>query len=753
MMPKYSFSQIKKRDGRVVDFDESRIIHAILKAMEASLEGSKSAAEKITQKVLAELLKRHKKEGIPEVEEIQDIVETCLILEDFPKTAKAYILYRREHEMIRDEKRTILGGLTTTLPFTANALKIIAARYLGKNPKGEVIEIPEQMFERIAKSLAQVELEYGKSEEEVQGIFEDFLEIMVSFKYTPAGRTLTNAGAPTPLIPNCIVLHMDDSMDGIFTTLREAALLQQAGSGLGFPFHLLRPANTRAKRSRGVASGPISFLEVYNQAFGVIKQQGRHGANMAVMRVDHPDVVDFIHCKEKEGRIHNFNISVALTDEFMKQVLEDSKEPWLCEYGGVKTKPRITERDDWNNFTSMSEVTITARELLYEIVSAAWLNGEPGIIFIDRVNQTNPLPGLGRIEACNPCGEQFLHDGDVCNLGSINLEKFVRNGKIEWQELKRVTKTAVRLMDNVVDLTHTPVERVNRAFKGSRRIGLGIMGFADMLYLLKIPYNSQEGFETAEKVMKAINEAADEASQVLAQEKGVFPAYEKSIFPARGIRRRNAALTTIAPTGSISMMFDVASGLEPYFALAYSHKIIAYGRDELYFFNKHLERELKARGLWSEELAKEVYEKGTIQHIDLPEDMKKVYVTAMDITAEDHIRMQGAFQKHVDNSISKTINFPNNASKEDVLKGYMLAWEVGCKSCTVYRDKSRELQILNLNSNDLQSVKNIDASAEGEEVLITTQSNNVHLCPECKNEMRAKEGCFVCEACGTGLCA
>lgn len=749
MIAKYPFSQIKKRDGRLVPFEEGRILSVITRAMQASGEGSGSESQKITEKVITELVKKYAKGGIPEVEEIQDIVETTLILEDYAKTAKAYILYRKEHELIREEKKAILGGLQTRLPFSTNALKVIAARYLLKNPQGQIIETPEGMFERVAKALAQVEAEYGKNDEEIQRTYEDFLEIMVSFKYTPAGRTLTNAGAPTPLVPNCIVLHMDDSMDGIFSTLREAALLQQAGSGLGFPFHLLRPAGTRAKRSRGVASGPISFLEVYNQSFGVIKQQGRHGANMAVMRVDHPDILDFIHCKEKEGRIHNFNISVAVTDEFMRRAIEDNKEPWLCEFGGVKMKPRLVERDEWNNFISITEVTITCRELLTEIATTAWGNGEPGIIFIDRVNETNPLPGLGRIEACNPCGEQFLHDGDVCNLGSINLEKFVKKGKIDWQELKRVTKIAVRLMDNVIELTNTPVERVNRVFKGSRRIGLGVMGFADMLYLLKVPYNFEEGFETAQKVMKTINEAADEMSQELAQGKGVFPYYEKSIFPARGIKRRNAALTTIAPTGSISIMFDVASGLEPYFALAYSHKVIAYGADELYYFNKHLQQELKARGLWSEELAKEVYEKGTIQHLDLPEDIKKVFVTAMDIGVQDHIKMQAAFQKYVDNSISKTINFQHNASKEDVLNGYTLAWELGCKSSTVYRDKSRELQILNLH--DSVGARKEEPVA-GQEV-VTSERSVLRPCPECQAPMIVKEGCLSCTQCGNGLCA
>ena len=743
------FATIQKRDGRIAPFDWKRIALAIGKAFKAIGAPNDAAAERVAQTVVRRLEKETPKDKLPSVEGVQDVVEEELIAAGFAEAAKAYILYRKERELIREQKRDILGGLHTSLPFTLNALTVIANRYLQRDPQGAITETPEKMFRRTAQALALVEAEYGKKNEWIKERADEFYGVMASFKFTPAGRTITNAGAPTALVPNCIVLHINDSMDGIFTTLKDAALLQQAGSGLGFPFHMLRPAGTRAKRSRGVASGPISFLQVYDMAFGVIKQQGRHGANMAVMRVDHPDVLDFIHAKKREGDIKNFNISVGITDEFMRQALKGAKKPWLCEFNGVKMKPRVVDRDAYNNILSVTDVTTTARELLHDIASMAWTNGEPGVVFLDEVNRTNPLPGLGRIEACNPCGEQFLHDGDACNLGSINLARFVKRGKVDEVELRRVTKVAVRMLDNVVDLTDMPVDRVNRSFKSNRRIGLGIMGFADMLYQLRIPYNSKNGVDMAEKVMKIVNDAAHEMSRALAKEKGVFPNYNESVYKKKRVPMRNAALTNVAPTGSISMMFDVASGVEPAFALAYHKKGILNGRYSLQYFNKYLEVELKERGFWKPHIVNHIVEKGTLQDLkEVPADVKKVYVTSMDISAEDHIRMQAAFQKHTDNSISKTINFPNTATKDDMLRGYILAWQLKCKGCTVYRDKSREFQILNLNESKKQTSK-----ADGQAVSMRAETMlEEKKCPACGEELQMKEGCKSCPSCGWGVC-
>jgi ribonucleoside-diphosphate reductase alpha chain len=419
---------------------------------------------------------------------------------------------------------------------------------------------------------------------------------------------------------------------------------------------------------------------------------------MAVMRVDHPDILEFIHCKEKEGSINNFNVSVGLTNEFMEKVRDNDPNAYMCKWNGQDMKPRRIKRDHNYIIESIEEVDMTAKEIFQEVISSAWSNGEPGCVFLDTVNETNPLPGLGRIEACNPCGEQFLHDGDVCNLGSINLEKFVKNNEVDYEKLQYVTKIAVIMLDNVIDISSFPSEKVNKTSKENRRIGLGIMGFADMLYQLKVPYDSEEGLKIAENVMGSIQETAHQTSMELAEEKESFPNWDKSIYAEKGVKMRNAALTNIAPTGTIAMMFDVSGGVEPYFALAYHYKAILGGKISLSYINKHLENALKEEGVHSDDIMEKIVKEGSLKNIEgITEKLKKVFVTSMDISAEDHINMQASFQKHCDNAISKTINFPNEATKEDVLDGYLLAWKLGCKGCTAYRDGSRELQILNLN--------------------------------------------------------
>ncbi|RMF54754.1 adenosylcobalamin-dependent ribonucleoside-diphosphate reductase [Candidatus Woesearchaeota archaeon] len=748
--------KIRKRNNEIVPFEQEKITNAIFKAAEAVGGRDEATAKRLSDLVVAELNKVYDEKHIPSVEEIQDTVEKTLIEEGHAKTAKAYIIYRQERRRIREEQKKILNGRKTSLPFSINALKVLAKRYLQKDDEGNIIEIPEEMFMRVAKTLAEAEKKYGMKDSEIKALTQQFYEVMANFEFVPAGRTLTNAGAPTPLVSNCIVLHAEDSMEGIFTTLKDASLLQQAGSGLGFPFHLLRPAGFRCKRSQGFASGPVSFLNVYNEAFGVIKQQNRHGANMCIMRVDHPDILEFIHCKDKEGDLRNFNISVGLTNEFMEKVKNNDPEPWLCTWNGKKYKPRRIYRKEHSTIVDIKEETMTAREIFEEIINAAWRNGEPGCVFLDRVNETNPLPGLGRIEACNPCGEQFLHDGDVCNLGSINLEKFVKDGKIDFERLKQVTRLAVRMLDNVIDQTEFPVERVNKVFRKNRRVGLGIMGFADMLYLLGIPYNSEEGFKTAEKVMKTINEEAHLMSQELAKEKGEFPNWDKSIYKKKGIKMRNAALTTIAPTGTISMIMDVSGGVEPYFALAYYYKGILGGDTELYYVNKHLKKALIDANCYNDEIMKRIIEEGTLQNIkEIPEKIRKVFVTAMDISPEDHIRMQASFQKHVDNSISKTCNFPNNATKEDVLQGYLLAWKLKCKGCTVYRDGSREEQVLNIKKSEKveKSPKIRHSEDEINGSVTKTEVMQTKICPECKKEVIVSEGCYTCPSCGSSACS
>lgn len=793
--------EIRKRDGSMVRFSPEKITKALAKAFVTTGEGDMNTARELTNIVVnqVEALQKQSSATVPDVEQVQDFVEVALIEKGLAKTTKAYILYREEHRRVREAQKEILHGKTTKLPFSLNALRVVAKRYLKQDEEGRPLETPEEMFRRVANTLAAKERAYGKSDEEIAQWSDRFYDVLSNFEFTPAGRTVTNAGADTPVVANCIVLHFEDSMEGIFETLKEATLLQQQGSGLGFAFHLLRPAGMWAKRTQGRSSGPVSFLQVYNKAFGIIQQQNRHGANMAVMRVDHPDILDFLHCKEQEGSIVNFNISVGLTDEFMQAVERNDNEPWMCSWQEVKTYPRRVKRNERGVVEEIIEEKMSAREIFDEIVSAAWNNGEPGVVFLDEVNRTNPMPGLGRLETCNPCGEQFLHDGDVCNLGSINLAQFARRGQLNEERLREVTAIATRMLDNVIDSYGFAVERVQNTASGNRRVGLGVMGFADLLYRLKIGYDTAEGFAMAERVMSIIQEEAHKTSQYLASEKGVFNNYDKSIFAQRGVQMRNAALTTVAPTGTIAMMFDVSGGVEPFFALAYHYKGILGGNVSLHYVNKYLEEELKSRGLFSEELVEQIIEEGTLQTIEeIPGDIKRVFVTAMDIAAEDHIRMQASFQKHVDNSISKTCNFRHDATHEDVREGYLMGWRLGCKGLTVYRDGSREVQVLNLNKNKEDKVvtseqptnqkqkvtRNSERSTgavqptvyrerhnTGEAMVVaerleiaekTTEAQKQEearkkiedgICPECDGKLQPAEGCTSCLSCGWALCS
>ncbi|MBZ1348737.1 MAG: adenosylcobalamin-dependent ribonucleoside-diphosphate reductase [Candidatus Liptonbacteria bacterium] len=586
--------------------------------------------------------------------------------------------------------------------FSENALEIMKKRYFLIDEQTGKQETFFEMVDRVSGALAEAEKKYGGDQKFIEKTKEEFFEVMANKEFVPAGRTLANAGSSTALIANCVVLPVCDSMEEIFQTLKEASLLQQTGCGLGFDFSELRPAMTPTKRSRGFASGPVSFIQAFNQAFLVIKQQNRHGANMALLSVEHPDILDFISCKKKEGALKTFNISIKITDKFINQFLKNPNKQWYCVWKDKKTKPRRIIRDyhgdDNSTVIGSEEVDITAKELFDQIVEYAWLNGEPGVIFIDEINRKNTLPGLGLIQATNPCGEQPLHPYDNCNLGAINLGVFVKNQKIDYKRLKKVTGTAVKMLDNVIDLFNFPVDKLNEVALKNRKIGLGIMGFADMLYQLNIKYGSKESLKIVEKTMQTIQEAAYETSQKLAEEKGNFPNWHLSIFAKKKIKIRNSSLTTIAPTGSTSMIMDASSGMEPNFALAYVKQ--DKDNNKYNYFNVYFEKALKSLKLNEkkiEEIKQEVIKKGSVQHLSfLPKKFRDIFVVAMDLTSEEHIKMQAAFQKYVDSSISKTINFKNEATKEDVAKAYILAWKLKCKGCTVYRDESRSVQILTI---------------------------------------------------------
>ena len=843
--------KIIKRDGRVVPFNPEKITNAIYKAMLATGEQDLKLAKRLSQKVVNKLEKSLKKEEIPTVEQVQDIVEQVLIEEGLARVAKAYILYRQKRTEIRKEKQQILGKKEideVDKRFDINALRILASRYLSRDRTGKIVESPKQLFERVAvhttipsilydsrvyslkrlskkqkkekinpealegklkigrytlnryhieglirvysrlnserkmkKRLSQIiEMiksgEFDSYEEEIN----QYYNLMTHKKFMPNTPVLVNFGNPLGMGMACFVLDMEDSIESIMETLKRAALIFKAGGGCGYNFSKLRPKGDYISTTHGKSSGPIAFMTLYDKMTDVIKQGGvRRGANMGILNSNHPDVEEFIVAKKGNRQLTNFNISVFLKEDFWDYYREN------------RPYPLINPRDGkvWKY--------INPRSFFDLIVYEGWESAEPGLLFDDNINRYNPLiKAFGKIYATNPCGEVVLYPNESCDLGSLNLwafvkEEFSQEGRkvyFDWEEFERAVRTATRFLDNVLDVNKYPFPEIEKMTLKNRKIGLGIMGLADMLFELELPYNSEEGRKMMERVMEFVNYYSKEESIKLARERGRFPTYRKSFYPEgkmpiRGFEEReswhldweklvkkikkyglrNAFTTVVAPTGSISMIAGTSSGIEPVFSLVYEKKVTV---GTFYYVDPVFEKTIEREGLFDDSLIKEVSKReGSIQQIKyIPDKWKKIFVTALDISAEDHVRALASVQKWTDSSVSKTINFPENATVEDMKKAYLLAHSLGCKGLTVYRYKSiKGVYIAGAEEEEkkteLTSLK--DVKAKGPTIykeagikseIRETGETTGEKCPVCGSPLINIEGCKKCPVCGWSVC-
>ncbi len=678
--------KIKKRDGRIVNFDPDRIKNAVHKAFLAVELGNGEIAENITNEVIKRLDEKFKEKTLT-VEDAQDAVVAVLEEKGYGKVAQAYRDYRKKKE----ELRVLREKLGIKPKLTVNALEVLRARYLLRNEKGSLTETPTLLFQRVAKAIAATDKTYGENPAQAEKTFYD---MMAKLEFLPNTPTLFNAGTDIGQLSACFVLPIHDSLDSVFTTLKNMALIEKTGGGVGFNFSNLRPKGDIVKSTKGVASGPVSFMRVFDAATEVIKAGGkRRGAMMGILRVDHPNVLEFTVAKQNPTLLSNFNVSVAVTDGFMQAVASDGQY-WLVNPRNRERVKQLRARDVWS---------LMAR--------SAWASGDPGVVFIDEINRGNPTAEVGLIESTNPCGEQPLLPYESCNLGSINLPRIVEDGKVNWGKLGETVGNAVHFLDNVVDVNVYPLEETAEVTRANRKIGLGVMGFADMLIMLGVPYDSEEALSLAERVMGFIEEKAHKKSREIGEVRGSFPNFERSIWKDRYSAFRNATVTTVAPTGTISIIAGCSSGIEPLFAVSFMRDVLGGAR--LFETSALFEEVAKARGFYSTKLLEEVARTGSVQRIaGVPDDVKRVFVTALDIDPVWHVKMQAAFQRFTDNAVSKTVNLPFEATVEDVREVYDLAWRLKCKGVTVFRYGSKPEQVLYIGEVKAKDGKFVSAQSE-----------------------------------------
>lgn len=713
MVTKLLTFSVIKADGREEKFRPEKISRSIWSAAQNVGGKDEKLPEVLAEEVITLLERKVNGDGKINTSLIGEAVEKTLIEKGHAKTARAFIIYRENKKHLRQDKSAL--GVKDDIGFSYNTLYILKQRYLKRNEKGETIETPREMIGRIAKFLADVEKTHVKRKK----YFKEFYDLMVSFEFLPGTRTLTNSGKKNAQLSNCFFWPMEDDINAVFDILYKSTLIKKNGGGCGYNFSKIRPEGDLVGGIPGLAAGPVKMIEMFNMMTSLFRQEGKYeSGNMAILNVDHPDIFNFISAKQVDGYLSKTNISIGITDKFMKAALADR---------------------DWNLInprTGKVVNTVDARSILDLAAAMAWQSGDPGIINLSAINRgtrfANPLlKKRGPIWGTNPCGEIPLFPYESCNLGYVNLTKFVKNGKFDFDRLAEVTKIAVRLMDNVIDASYFPVREVDEAVRAHRRLGIGAVGWAEVLATLAIPYDTKGGVALAEKVAKTMYQSAFEASVNLAKEKGPFPLVNDSIWAKAKERPRNVALITFPPSSGNAVICETTFGIEPYFALAYEQNILEGMR--LTTVIPLFVKKLKERGIYSEELIQKVIAKsGSIQALpEIPADLKKIFKVAHDIHWQDHLKMQAAFQKWTDNAITKTINMPESVTPNDIKEAYILAWKLGCKGLTVYRDHAKKNQVF-------------EFGGQGEK--------QIKMCPNCDIPLKRDKKCLKCERCSFSTC-